>query len=60
MESIHRTTLRCIAVVQDFDPICVGAATCANAWLLQIKHRSTDTLAQQIVSEYLSRLQSNQ
>jgi len=48
-------------VVQDFDPIAVGAHDLRECLLLQIKHSiPTNTLAQQIVSEYLKQVQSNQ
>ncbi len=50
-----------IAVVQDFDPIGVGARDLRECLLLQIKaFDPTNTLAQQIVSEYLKQVQSNQ
>src|ERR1700693_2855916 len=50
-----------MAVVQDFDPIGVGARDLRECLLLQIKaFDPTNTLAQQIVSEYLKQLQSNQ
>src|SRR6266404_3729289 len=50
-----------IEVVQDFDPIGVGAHDLRECLLLQIKaFDPTNTLAQQIVSEYLKQVQSNQ
>jgi RNA polymerase sigma-54 factor len=48
-------------VVQDFDPIGVGARDLRECLLLQLKaFDPTNTLAQQIVSEYLKQVQSNQ
>src|SRR6202030_3710883 len=50
-----------LAVVQDFDPIGVCAHDLRECLLLQIKaFDPTNTLAQQIVSEYLKQVQSNQ
>jgi RNA polymerase sigma-54 factor len=50
-----------VAVVQDFDPIGVGARDLRECLLLQIKaFDPQNTLAQQIVSEYLKQVQSNQ
>jgi RNA polymerase sigma-54 factor len=48
-------------VVQDFDPIGVGARDLRECLLLQIKAFDPhNTLAQQIVSEHLKQVQSNQ
>jgi RNA polymerase sigma-54 factor len=50
-----------VAVVQDFDPIGVGARDLRECLLLQLKaFDSQNTLAQQIVSEHLKQVQSNQ
>src|SRR5271169_4829873 len=50
-----------IAVVQDFDPIGVGARDLRECLLLQLKaFDPQNTLAQQIVSEHLKQVQSNQ
>src|SRR5271154_2900780 len=50
-----------LAVVQDFDPIGVGARDLRECLLLQLKaFDSQNTLAQQIVSEHLKQVQSNQ
>src|SRR6201997_4532197 len=50
-----------IAVVQDFDPIGVGAKDLRECLLLQLKaFDPQNTLAQQIVSEHLKQVQSNQ
>jgi RNA polymerase sigma-54 factor len=50
-----------VAVVQDFDPIGVGARDLRECLLLQIKaFDPQNTLAQQIVSDHLRQLQSNQ
>src|ERR1700724_2776156 len=50
-----------IAVVQDFDPIGVGARDLRECLLLQLKaFDPQNTLAQQIVSEHLRQVQSNQ
>src|SRR6201990_1056099 len=50
-----------IAVVQDFDPIGVGARDLRECLLLQLKaFDPTNTLAQQIVSEHLKQVQANQ
>ena len=50
-----------LAVVQDFDPIGVGARDLRECLLLQLKaFDPTNTLAQQIVSEHLKQVQSNQ
>ncbi len=50
-----------IAVVQDFDPIGVGARDLRDCLLLQLKaFDPQNTLAQQIVSDYLKQVQSNQ
>jgi RNA polymerase sigma-54 factor len=50
-----------LAVVQDFDPIGVGARDLRECLLLQLKaFDPQNTLAQQIVSDYLKQVQSNQ
>src|ERR1700693_617589 len=50
-----------LAVVQDFDPIGVGARDLRECLLLQLKaFDSQNTLAQQIVSDHLKHVQSNQ
>src|ERR1700751_1060693 len=50
-----------IAVVQDFDPIGVGARDLSECLLLQLKaFDPQNTLAQQIVSEHLRQVQANQ
>jgi len=50
-----------IAVVQDFDPIGVGARDLRECLLLQLKaFDPQNTLAQQIVSEHLKQAQANQ
>src|SRR5258707_14439604 len=50
-----------IAVVQDFDPIGVGAKDLRECLLSQLKaFDPQNTLAQQIVSEHLKQVQSNQ
>jgi len=50
-----------VAVVQDFDPIGVGARDLRECLLLQLKaFDPQNTLAQQIVSEHLKQVQSNQ
>jgi RNA polymerase sigma-54 factor len=50
-----------IAVVQDFDPIGVGAHDLRECLLLQLKaFDPTNTLAQQVVSEHLKQVQANQ
>src|SRR5512137_1907117 len=50
-----------LAVVQDFDPIGVGARDLRECLLLQLKRFDPqNTLAQQIVSEHLKQVQSNQ
>ena len=50
-----------LAVVQDFDPIGVGARDLRECLLLQLKaFDSQNALAQQIVSEHLKQVQSNQ
>ena len=50
-----------IAVVQDFDPIGVGARDLRECLLLQLKALDLqNTLAAQIVSEHLKQVQSNQ
>src|ERR1700738_1307799 len=50
-----------LAVVQDFDPIGVGARDLRECLLLQLKAFDPhNTLAQQIVSDYLKQVQSNQ
>ncbi len=50
-----------VAVVQDFDPIGVGARDLRECLLLQLKaFDPLNTLAQQIVSEHLKQVQSNQ
>ena len=50
-----------IAVVQDFDPIGVGARDLRECLLLQLKaFDPQNALAQQIVSEHLKQVQSNQ
>jgi RNA polymerase sigma-54 factor len=50
-----------LAVVQDFDPIGVGARDLRECLLLQLKALDpTNTLAQQVVSEHLKQVQSNQ
>src|SRR4030088_117557 len=50
-----------LAVVQDFDPIGVGAKDLRECLLLQLKaFDPQNTLAQQIVSEHLKQVQSNQ
>jgi RNA polymerase sigma-54 factor len=50
-----------VAVVQDFDPIGVGARDLRECLLLQLKaFDPQNTLAQQVVSEHLRQVQSNQ
>src|SRR6266404_5888428 len=50
-----------LAVVQDFDPIGIGARDLRECLLLQLKaFDPQNTLAQQIVSEHLKQIQSNQ
>src|ERR1700693_5036769 len=50
-----------LAVVQDFDPIGVGARDLRECLLLQIKAVDrASTLAQQIVSDHLKQVQGNQ
>jgi RNA polymerase sigma-54 factor len=50
-----------LAVVQDFDPIGVGARDLRECLLLQLKaFDPTNTLAQQVVSEHLKQVQANQ
>jgi RNA polymerase sigma-54 factor len=50
-----------LAVVQDFDPIGVGARDLRECLLLQLKaFDPTNTLAHQIVSEHLKQVQANQ
>src|SRR5690242_19736378 len=50
-----------LAVVQDFDPIGVGTRDLRECLLLQLKaFDPQNTLAQQIVSEHLKQVQSNQ
>lgn len=50
-----------LAVVQDFDPIGVGARDLRECLLLQLKaFDPQNTLAQQIVSDHLKQVQSNQ
>src|ERR1700716_1944341 len=50
-----------LAVVQDFDPIGVGARDLRECLLRQLKaFDPQNTLAQQIVSEHLKQVQSNQ
>src|SRR5271167_2799169 len=50
-----------LAVVQDFDPIGVGARDLRECLLLQLKaFDPQNTLAHQIVSEHLKQVQSNQ
>src|SRR5437660_4682663 len=50
-----------LAVVQDFDPIGVGARDLRECLLLQLHaFDPTNTLAQQVVSEHLKQVQSNQ
>src|ERR1700752_3036272 len=50
-----------IAVVQDFDPIGVGSKDLRECLLLQLKaFDPQNTLAQQVVSEHLKQVQSNQ
>src|ERR1700751_4563436 len=50
-----------VAVVQDFDPIGVGARDLRECLLLQLKAFVLQkTLAQQIVAEHLKQVQSNQ
>jgi RNA polymerase sigma-54 factor len=50
-----------IAVVQDFDPIGVGARDLRECLLLQLKaFDPQNTLAHQIVSEHLKQVQANQ
>ena len=50
-----------IAVVQDFDPIGVGARDLRECLLLQLKaFDPQNTLAHQIVSDHLKQVQSNQ
>jgi RNA polymerase sigma-54 factor len=50
-----------LAVVQDFDPIGVGARDLRECLLLQLKaFDPANTLAQQIVSEHLKQVQANQ
>lgn len=50
-----------LAVVQDFDPIGVGARDLRECLLLQLKaFDPQNTLAQQVVSEHLKQVQANQ
>jgi len=50
-----------LAVVQDFDPIGVGARDLRECLLLQLKaFDPTNTLAHQVVSEHLKQVQANQ
>src|ERR1700746_557844 len=50
-----------LAVIQEFDPIGVGAHDLRECLLLQLKaFDPQNTLAQQIVSEHLKQVQSNQ
>jgi len=50
-----------VAVIQEFDPIGVGARDLRECLLLQLKaFDPQNTLAQQIVSEHLKQVQSNQ
>ena len=50
-----------LAVVQDFDPIGVGARDLRECLLLQLQaFDPTNTLAYQVVSEHLKQVQSNQ
>lgn len=50
-----------LAVVQDFDPIGIGARDLRECLLLQLKaFDPQNTLAQQIVSDHLKQVQSNQ
>jgi RNA polymerase sigma-54 factor len=50
-----------LAVVQDFDPIGVGARDLRECLLLQLKaFDSQNTLAYQVVSDHLKQVQSNQ
>src|SRR5438874_294121 len=50
-----------LAVVQDFDPIGVGARDLRECLLLQLKaFDPTNTLAHQVVSEHLKQVQTNQ
>src|ERR1700752_4498024 len=50
-----------LAVVQDFDPIGVGARDLRECLLLQLKaFDPQNTLAQQIVSDHLNEVQANQ
>ncbi|HVH70805.1 MAG TPA: RNA polymerase factor sigma-54 [Candidatus Dormibacteraeota bacterium] len=50
-----------VAVVQEFDPIGVGARDLRECLLLQLKaFDPQNALAQQVVSEHLKQLQSNQ
>jgi RNA polymerase sigma-54 factor len=50
-----------IAVVQEFDPLGVGARDLRECLLIQLRMLDPqNTLAQQIVSDYLKQLQSNQ
>jgi RNA polymerase sigma-54 factor len=50
-----------LAVVQDFDPIGVGARDLRECLLLQLKaFDSQNSLAQQVVSDHLKQVQSNQ
>jgi RNA polymerase sigma-54 factor len=50
-----------LAVVQDFDPIGVGARDLRECLLVQLKaFDPQNTLAQQIVSEHLKQVQANQ
>jgi RNA polymerase sigma-54 factor len=50
-----------LAVVQEFDPIGVGARDLRECLLLQLKaFDPTNSLAQQIVSEHLKQVQANQ
>src|SRR5215469_7013110 len=50
-----------LAVVQDFDPIGVGARDLRECLLLQLKaFDPQNTLAQQIVSDHLKQVQANQ
>ena len=62
MANIRRTIWKTrIAVVQDFDPIGVGARDLRECLLLQLKaFDPQNTLAQQIVSDHLKQVQSNQ
>src|SRR4029077_11235570 len=50
-----------LAVVQDFDPIGVGARDLRECLLLQLKaFDPANTLAHQVVSEHLKQVQANQ